>query len=76
LTIQPDIGDAVLFYNLLPNGKLDNNAIHAGDPVISGEKWVITKWIRQRPYENNWYAQQQRLAWEKAQAQANHAVVD
>lgn len=30
----------------------DLNSLHAGLPVISGEKWIATKWLRQRPYLN------------------------
>ena len=30
----------------------DRNSLHAGLPVIAGEKWIATKWLRQRPYLN------------------------
>lgn len=30
----------------------DRNSLHAGLPVIRGEKWIATKWLRQRPYLN------------------------
>lgn len=30
----------------------DLNSLHAGLPVIRGEKWIATKWLRQRPYLN------------------------
>jgi prolyl 4-hydroxylase len=30
----------------------DRNSLHAGLPVIGGEKWIATKWLRQRPYMN------------------------
>lgn len=65
LSISPEVGDAILFYNVIPNGKLDVMSLHAGDPVISGEKWVITKWLRAKPFENNWYAKQQRKYFEQ-----------
>ena len=25
--------------------------LHAGTPVIAGEKWIATKWLRQGPYQ-------------------------
>ncbi|HZX72600.1 MAG TPA: 2OG-Fe(II) oxygenase [Rhodanobacter sp.] len=28
----------------------DLNSLHAGLPVIRGEKWIATKWLRERPY--------------------------
>jgi prolyl 4-hydroxylase len=30
----------------------DRKSLHAGLPVIRGEKWIATKWLRQRPYLN------------------------
>lgn len=44
-------GDAILFYNMLPNGEVDRLSLHASLPVITGEKWVSTKWIREREYK-------------------------
>lgn len=29
-------------------GKLDDQSLHAGDPVFLGEKWIMTKWMRER----------------------------
>lgn len=48
--VKPRKGDAVLFYNLYPDGTLDQQAMHGGCPVISGEKWAMTKWIRDKPF--------------------------
>lgn len=46
----PRRGDAVLFYSLNPDGTLDPRSVHAGCPVGRGsEKWVVTKWIRDKP---------------------------
>ncbi|OOG49424.1 2OG-Fe(II) oxygenase [Rhodanobacter sp. C01] len=30
----------------------ERNSLHAGLPVIRGEKWIATKWLRERPYLN------------------------
>ena len=32
-------------------GELDYRCLHAGMPVIRGDKWIMTKWLRERPYE-------------------------
>ncbi|CAI5495508.1 unnamed protein product [Closterium sp. Naga37s-1] len=43
---KPIKGDALLFFSLTPSAELDLKSLHAGCPVISGEKWSATKWIR------------------------------
>ena len=30
----------------------DRSSLHAGLPVLRGEKWIATKWLRERPYRN------------------------
>ncbi|CAI5976956.1 unnamed protein product [Closterium sp. NIES-65] len=42
---KPIRGDALLFFSLTPSAELDLKSLHAGCPVISGEKWSATKWI-------------------------------
>ena len=44
--VTPIKGDAVLFYNCDPYGKEDPMSLHGGAPVIKGEKWIATKWMR------------------------------
>ena len=44
--VKPQRGDALLFLNLSPDGTTDSVSLHAGCPVIKGEKWSATKWIR------------------------------
>ncbi|KDO78995.1 hypothetical protein CISIN_1g022995mg [Citrus sinensis] len=46
LKVKPRQGDGLLFYSLLPNGTIDPTSIHGSCPVVKGEKWVATKWIR------------------------------
>ncbi|KAK4766787.1 hypothetical protein SAY87_008429 [Trapa incisa] len=46
LKVKPRRGDGLLFYSLFPNGTIDPTSLHGSCPVISGEKWVATKWIR------------------------------
>ena len=39
-------GDALLFWDLKPDGLTgDKWSMHAGCPVIRGEKWSATKWL-------------------------------
>lgn len=49
--MKPVKGDAVLFYNLHPNGVPDPKSLHASCPVLKGEKWSAPKWIRVRSFD-------------------------
>jgi prolyl 4-hydroxylase len=51
ISITPIKGDAVLFYNCTPSGIVDPNSLHGGAPVKEGEKWIMTKWIRERAFQ-------------------------
>lgn len=46
LKVKPRQGDGLLFYSLYTNGTIDPTSLHGSCPVIEGEKWVATKWIR------------------------------
>ncbi len=46
----PKKGAAVYFENINAQTKLDPLSLHAGAPVIAGEKWIATKWVRERRY--------------------------
>lgn len=52
LEVAPVKGNAVYFSYLLPDGTLDDRTLHAGLPVAAGEKWIATKWLRERPYRS------------------------
>jgi prolyl 4-hydroxylase len=39
-------GDALLFFNVEPDGKVDPRTLHAGLPPLTGEKWLLSQWIR------------------------------
>lgn len=49
LVVLPEAGTGVLWHNVLPDGAQDMDSIHAGLPVLRGEKWVATLWFRERP---------------------------
>jgi prolyl 4-hydroxylase len=42
-------GDALLFRNVVPSGAPDPQTLHAGLPPVSGEKWLLSQWIRSHP---------------------------
>lgn len=46
VSVTPEKGKAVLFYNCSPSGETDSSTLHGGAPVIEGEKWIATKWFR------------------------------
>jgi prolyl 4-hydroxylase len=48
--IKPKRGRAVIWGNMTSDNKVDHNTMHAGLPVIKGEKHIITKWFKK---ENN-----------------------
>ena len=48
---KPIKGSAVYFEYQNAEGQLDYRCLHAGMPVIRGDKWIMTKWLRERPYE-------------------------
>lgn len=50
LRVTPRKGSAVYFAYHNSLGQLDPATLHAGVPVVTGEKWIATKWIRQRPW--------------------------
>jgi prolyl 4-hydroxylase len=49
MKIIPKKGNALFFSYANDIGQLDKRSLHAGNPVISGNKWIATKWIRQNP---------------------------
>jgi prolyl 4-hydroxylase len=47
-TVKPLKGRAIMWYNLNTDGSENNNTAHAGLPVLSGSKYILTKWFRTR----------------------------
>jgi hypothetical protein len=41
-------GDALLWSNVRPDGAIDPTTLHAGRTPVSGEKWLLSKWMRNR----------------------------
>ena len=48
LEVAPVKGNAVFFSYDRPHA--DTRTLHAGAPVLAGEKWVATKWLREREF--------------------------
>uniref|UniRef100_A0A7N0TNF6 procollagen-proline 4-dioxygenase n=1 Tax=Kalanchoe fedtschenkoi TaxID=63787 RepID=A0A7N0TNF6_KALFE len=51
LSIKPKMGDALLFWSMKPDASLDPSSLHGGCPVIRGNKWSSTKWMRVHEYK-------------------------
>jgi len=49
LSVPPSGGSTLWFRNCFKDNRVDDRSLHSGDPVEDGEKWVITKWFRERP---------------------------
>lgn len=57
-TVFPDLGiqfrgapgDAIYFANVLTDGSPDYLTAHCALPPASGRKWVLSQWIRSKPY--------------------------
>ena len=43
-------GDAIAFTNVLSDGSPDYNSRHCGLPPTRGRKWVLSQWIRSKPF--------------------------
>jgi prolyl 4-hydroxylase len=51
IKFKPKTGMAVIWKNLNEDGTGNRLALHAGRPVLSGKKYILTRWFRQ--YEEN-----------------------
>ena len=50
LKVRGETGDGLLFRNAAPDGTPDMDSLHAGLPVLSSEKLIASRWIRQKPF--------------------------
>ena len=50
LSVKAKKGSAVYFEYYNKAGQVDSRCLHAGMPVTRGDKWIVTKWLRERPY--------------------------
>jgi prolyl 4-hydroxylase len=50
MSVVPKKGSAVYFEYCNSLGQVDPKSLHGGTPVVLGEKWIATKWMRQTRY--------------------------
>lgn len=50
VNVQPQAGALLIWNNMLPGGTPNPDVRHAALPVLSGAKYVVTKWFRTRPW--------------------------
>jgi prolyl 4-hydroxylase len=50
LSVSPKKGNAVYFEYANSLQQVDHKSVHAGAPVHEGEKWIVTKWMRERRF--------------------------
>jgi prolyl 4-hydroxylase len=54
LQVLPRKGSLLYFDYYLPDGlgggSYDASSLHGGQPVLAGEKWIATQWVRHLPY--------------------------
>ncbi len=44
---EPKVGQAIIWYNLDESGLANPLTLHAGLPIVEGEKFIITQWFHQ-----------------------------
>ncbi|KAI8041517.1 prolyl 4-hydroxylase subunit alpha-2 [Drosophila gunungcola] len=49
LRVRTQKGSLLVWYNLLLNGTIDWRVTHVSCPIIMGDKWIATKWLREKP---------------------------
>ncbi|KAF5769015.1 putative procollagen-proline 4-dioxygenase [Helianthus annuus] len=52
LSVKPKMGDALLFWNIKPDGTMDLSSLYGGCPVIKGSKWSATKGIHFKEFKS------------------------
>lgn len=51
LRYRGDVGDALCFSSLHPDGTINARSRHAGEPVTRGCKYLLSRWIRSKPLD-------------------------
>lgn len=45
LAVAPVAGDALLFWSVTPDGRVDPASLHGSCPTTKGSKWTATRWL-------------------------------
>lgn len=48
VTLAPIERSAVVWFNIMEDGRTDEMTLHTGCPVLLGSKWIATKWPREQ----------------------------
>ncbi|UUL82573.1 prolyl hydroxylase family protein [Sphingomonas qomolangmaensis] len=48
--IRPKAGNLIAWDNLNGCGEINPSSLHCGEPVVAGDKYIATKWHRQRKF--------------------------
>lgn len=51
VNVEPKQGVLMVWNNANPDGSPNHDTLHAGEPVLQGTKYVITKWYRTRRWK-------------------------
>lgn len=49
LCVKPKQGQIISFDNMRGD-QVDETSVHCGKPVLAGEKWICTLWMREKPF--------------------------
>ena len=52
LNIRPKLGSALYFTYQMHDQSMDISSLHGGAPVLAGEKWIATFWLREKSVRN------------------------
>ena len=52
LTIKPELGMCITWMNMFEKSVPNFKSLHAGLPIISGKKYIATKWIHFTPHHS------------------------
>lgn len=58
LRVKPRKGRAILFYNHDEHQNIEQEALHGGCPPLKGDKYFVTRWVRNYHHEEAGYFQQ------------------
>ena len=50
LSIKPQRGAMLTWNNMDRDGRPNPSTLHAGTPVIEGDKYIVTQWYRQEAW--------------------------
>lgn len=59
--VKPELGKLVIWKNLNEDLSVNYNSLHAGLPIIDGEKWICIIWIRENNFKKNIIKQQKSI---------------